>query len=70
MIVLTGTNARGYTQPVRGRTNPEVVKKRKTYETHADGKRVRYFEDDEKYSLTEMVCKTSSVSNPVHERNT
>lgn len=59
VVLLTNVNARGFTQPVRNvpseSTSRGRDKRRKTYETHADGKRVRYFEDDEKYTLTEMV---------------
>lgn len=55
IVLLTGTNARGSIQPIRGQTNSGVVKKQKTYQTYVNGERVRYFEDDEKYSLNEMV---------------
>ncbi len=63
-ILLTRTNTRGITLPVRGETNYQKREKKfRNYETHVDGKRVRYFEDDDKYSLAQMVnvifCHTS-----------
>lgn len=61
-VILTTTNARGFTQPVRGTSEMHEKKKRKTYDTHIAGERVRYFEDDDKYSLNEMVSFLVSIS--------
>lgn len=55
VILLTHTNARGVTQPIRGKVDRKEHDKKRKYVTHVDGERVRYFEDDEKYSLAEMV---------------
>lgn len=56
IVLLTNVNSRGFAQPVRSTSKDSTSDKRKkNYETHADGKRVRYFEDDEKYTLNEMV---------------
>lgn len=60
VVVLTNVNSRGFVQPLRNvGKDSHGDKRQKNYETHVDGKRVRYFEDDQKYSLNEMVGKIS-----------
>ncbi|XP_071441217.1 CWF19-like protein 2 [Hetaerina americana] len=61
LVVLTRTTSQGFARPVTSvREASEPVwggkrrKKGAKVETHTDGKRVRYFADDDKYSLKEM----------------
>lgn len=56
-VLLTRTSSKGYSYPVKqsnGDKN-EGKKRREKVLTHEDGKRVRYFDDDDKYSLKSMV---------------
>lgn len=51
----------GVTKRLQSR-NQESQRKKKTVETHISGERVRYFTDDDRYSLQEMVCAITSVN--------
>jgi len=58
-VLLTRTSSKGYSYPVK---QAQTVKhgdnkKREKVLTHEDGKRVRYFDDDDKYSLKSMFEK-------------
>lgn len=57
-VILTRTDSKGYSRPVKLQSDysePSGSKKRKQkVETHKDGERVRYFADDDKYSLKQM----------------
>lgn len=53
-VILTTTNAAGVSQPFRA-SDKNPAKKQKKFVTHVDGERVRFFENDDKYSLSEMV---------------
>lgn len=57
-VLLTRTSSKGYSYPVKQAQvdkNDGRKKKREKVLTHEDGKRVRYFDDDDKYSLKSMV---------------
>lgn len=57
-VLLTRTSSKGYSYPVKqaqGEDNNHKKKRREKVLTHEDGKRVRYFDDDDKYSLKSMV---------------
>lgn len=57
-VLLTRTSAKGYSYPVKqshSDNNDGKKKRREKVLTHEDGKRVRYFDDDDKYSLKSMV---------------
>lgn len=49
----------GFARPIQPRNQSkqfaESHRKKKPAETHVSGERVRYFADDDKYSLQEMV---------------
>lgn len=49
----------GIARPIQPRSQSkqfaESHRKKKTAETHVSGERIRYFADDDKYSLQEMV---------------
>ncbi|XP_075214569.1 CWF19-like protein 2 [Lycorma delicatula] len=54
-VILTRTDSKGFTQPLTLSSKPEHGRGRKQKTvTHEGGKRVRYFADDDKYSLQEM----------------
>ncbi|KAG5882533.1 CWF19-like protein 2-like protein [Gonioctena quinquepunctata] len=54
-VILTHTDSQGRTQPLRLQTPEKTVKKhKKRVETHEGRQRVRYFPDDDKYSLKQM----------------
>ncbi|XP_046751822.1 CWF19-like protein 2 [Diprion similis] len=59
-VILTKTDSRGMTRPVEPRSeypeskDPRGKNKKKKVDTHEAGQRVRYFADDDKYSLKEM----------------
>lgn len=58
-VILTRTDSKGFTRPltIEG-SHPEPSggrRKGQKMETHKDGKRMRYFADDDKYSLQDMV---------------
>lgn len=58
-VLLTRTSSKGFSYPVKqaqSDKNNSNKKKREKVLTHEDGKRVRYFDDDDKYSLKSMVC--------------
>lgn len=58
-VILTKINARGMARPLEPRTSYEEPaggrRKAKKVGTHESGKRVRYFADDDKFTLQEMV---------------
>lgn len=57
-MLLTRTSSKGYSYPVKQAqydNNDAKKKRREKVLTHEDGKRVRYFDDDDKYSLKSMV---------------
>ncbi|XP_060867339.1 CWF19-like protein 2 [Metopolophium dirhodum] len=59
-VLLTRTSSKGYSYPVKQAQvdkNDGKKKKREKVLTHEDGKRVRYFDDDDKYSLKSMFQK-------------
>lgn len=60
-VILTNTNAEGMTRPIEPRSRHEDLsggrRKKKNVETHASGQRIRYFPDDDKYSLQQMYEK-------------
>jgi len=59
-VILTRTDSRGFVRPLQQfgqHAEPEGGRRRKQkMETHAGGKRMRYFADDDKYSLRDLVC--------------
>ena len=54
-VILTRTDARGVTRPIDAQV-PTSSKPKKSgkVQTHAEGQRVRYFADDDRYDLKEM----------------
>lgn len=61
-VLLTRTSSKGYSYPVKhtqSDKNDCKKKKREKVLTHEDGKRVRYYDDDDKYSLKSMVSGNS-----------
>lgn len=59
VVVLTRTDSKGFARPLQTKSaHPEPVggrRKKEKADTHgADGQRVRYFADDDKYSLQDM----------------
>ena len=54
-VILTRTDARGVTRPIEAQV-PTSSKPKKSgkVQTHAEGQRVRYFADDDRYDLKEM----------------
>lgn len=56
-VLLTRTSSKGYSYPVKQANSDknDGKKRREKVLTHEDGKRVRYFDDDDKYSLKSMV---------------
>lgn len=61
-IMLTKTNSQGITKPLSRQTKESDLwggragrKKGKKVETHSGGERVRYFADDDKYDIKQMV---------------
>ncbi|KAE8747239.1 hypothetical protein FOCC_FOCC006031 [Frankliniella occidentalis] len=63
VVILTRTDSKGFARPLQtySGAHPEPVggrRKREKADTHgADGQRVRYFPDDDKYSLQDMFQK-------------
>lgn len=57
VVILTHTDAKGFTRPVSlGAAEPSGGRRKaKKVETHSAGQRTRYFADDDKYNLQEMV---------------
>jgi len=67
-VLLTRTSSKGYSYPVKqGQSdkNDGKKKKREKVLTHEDGKRVRYFDDDDKYSLKSMVSYFNKIKTVV-----
>jgi hypothetical protein len=60
MVTLTRTDSRGFVRPLQQfgqHAEPVGGRRRKQkVETHAEGKRMRYYADDDKYSLRDLVC--------------
>ncbi|XP_054260957.1 CWF19-like protein 2 homolog isoform X2 [Macrosteles quadrilineatus] len=57
VVILTHTDSKGFTRPVSLSEPSESSggrRRGKKVETHTGGKRMRYFADDDKYSLQEM----------------
>lgn len=59
------------TRPVEPRTEYEEPKggrgkKKKKVDTHEGGQRVRYFADDDKYSIKDMVEEKKKKKNVLH----
>lgn len=61
-VMLTTTNRQGVTKPLARQTKESDLwggragrKKNKKVETHSGGERVRYFADDDKYDIKQMV---------------
>lgn len=61
-VMLTKTNSKGVSKPLSRQTNESDLwggragrKKNKKVETHSAGERVRYFADDDKYDIKQMV---------------
>lgn len=58
-VILTRTDSRGFVHPLqRAGQHVEPVggrRRKQKMETHSDGKRVRYYADDDKYSLKDLV---------------
>ncbi|XP_066943076.1 CWF19-like protein 2 isoform X2 [Macrobrachium rosenbergii] len=55
IVVLTRTDARGFSRPVNIKESESERKKKGKMKTHGiDGKRLRYFPDDDKYDLKQM----------------
>ncbi|XP_011298323.1 CWF19-like protein 2 [Fopius arisanus] len=65
-VILTITNSKGMSRPLEPRSRYEEPqsgrRKSKKMETHDKGERVRYFADDDKYSLQEMFQKEKGES--------
>lgn len=72
-VLLTATNSKGYSRPVTksynndsdlwGGRSGRKAKKSKPVETHMDGERVRFFADDDKYNIKDMVGPIIALSN-------
>jgi hypothetical protein len=58
-VILTRTDSRGFVHPIQQldqHLKPLGGRRRKQkMETHAEGKRLRYYADDDKYSLRDLV---------------
>lgn len=68
-IMLTKTNSQGVSKPLSRQTDDSDKwggragrKKNKKVETHVGGERVRYFADDDKYDIKQMVSQKNSFS--------
>lgn len=63
-VILTETDAKGNTRPLepRDRAESSHTGKRKNAETHAFGKKVRHYFDDDKYSLQRLFQKEKGRS--------
>ncbi|XP_071056657.1 CWF19-like protein 2 homolog [Onthophagus taurus] len=58
-VLLTTTDNQGYSRPIKlkseyGESSGTQRKKKQRVETHKDGERIKYFPDDDKYSLQQM----------------
>lgn len=65
-VLLTATNSKGMSRPVVQTQNENDLwggragrkaKKQKPVETHSSGERIRYFPDDDKYDIKQMVSE-------------
>ncbi|KAJ8936955.1 hypothetical protein NQ318_015573 [Aromia moschata] len=58
VVLLTHTDSKGRTQPIQSGVDygesSGCHKRKKNLETHRDGQRIRYFANDDKYSLKQM----------------
>ena len=57
-IILTRTDSKGFVRPLKFNDSIESAgssKRKQKVETHSGGQRVRYFPDDDKYSLQQLV---------------
>uniref|UniRef100_A0A1A8PG74 CWF19-like protein 2 n=1 Tax=Nothobranchius rachovii TaxID=451742 RepID=A0A1A8PG74_9TELE len=65
-VLLFRTDKSGRAWPVKGPTGPQEPhggrRKKKPMETHVDGQRVRYFQDDDSIGLQEMVRREKMSS--------
>ncbi|KAK0095363.1 hypothetical protein PV326_008558 [Microctonus aethiopoides] len=65
-VILTTTNSRGLARPVQPRSRYEEPqggrRRNKKTDTHEAGERVRYFADDDKFSLQEMFQREKGQS--------
>uniref|UniRef100_A0A8C6KJ10 CWF19-like protein 2 n=1 Tax=Nothobranchius furzeri TaxID=105023 RepID=A0A8C6KJ10_NOTFU len=65
-VLLFRTDQSGRAWPVKGPTGPQEPhggrRKKKPMETHVDGQRVRYFQDDDSIGLQEMVRREKMSS--------
>lgn len=62
-IILTHTDSKGFTQPLSLSSEPDYgIRRKEKIRTHEKGQRIRYFADDDKYTLKEMVCMHRSGS--------
>ncbi|XP_013869501.1 CWF19-like protein 2 [Austrofundulus limnaeus] len=65
-VLLFRTDQSGRAWPVKGPSGPQEPhggrRKKKPIETHADGQRVRYFQDDDNIGLQEMVRREKMSS--------
>ena len=53
-VVLTRTDAKGFSRPIQADVVNEGKRRKGKVQTHADGERVRYFADDDRYDLKQM----------------
>lgn len=68
-VMLTKTNSKGVSKPLSRQSNDSDLwggragrKKGKKAETHSGGERVRYFADDDKYDIKQMVRSTFALA--------
>lgn len=68
-VLLTHTDSKGHSRPIREQRDRGEPSRKKTkrIETHKDGERMRYFADDDKYSLKQMF--ENEKYNTVDEQN-
>lgn len=67
-VMLTKTNSKGLSKPLSRQTKESDLwggragrKKSKKVETHSGGERVRYFADDDKYDIKQMVSELCNI---------
>lgn len=68
-VLLTTTDSKGFTRPLKQPSSGEYAgsSKRQKVETHSGKERIRYFADDDKYSLKEMF--ENEKYNSIEEQN-
>jgi hypothetical protein len=54
-VILTRTDSRGFARPIQHLKPSDGRRRKQKMETHAEGKRLRYYADDDKYSLRDLV---------------